>query len=347
MKKIIKMAIAILLGIMICFGNSFPASAHPIKDGSFEAIIYSLKGAINNQDIDLYISFFSKENQSLMEEYVEKKGGDSFFAIKNVEIISMELTDLPVPEKNDSKFEDAVVYRVTENVIYKENHGRNTYDLISGETTKDFVFVLENGEWKIERISDANFGAKSSNLSEPIETFIYFTKAGNIAFYGNGTSGIYFDNYLKDVLPNEWYISYYSSYPQYGYASAMASKMYAWYYTVHPKWDFDPYYACMKDNSSDQNYLIWSHDNLSSTYKTAEDNVLSFISGKAMVSSNNNTVFEVHYHATSGSYHSGQMSASGCLSLAQSGQTYANILHYYYDNSSYIGNSNTANIVTY
>ena len=55
MKKIIKMAIAILLGIMICFGNSFPASAHPIKDGSFEAIIYSLKGAINNQDIDLYI----------------------------------------------------------------------------------------------------------------------------------------------------------------------------------------------------------------------------------------------------------------------------------------------------
>lgn len=42
-----------------------------------------------------------------------------------------------------------------------------------------------------------------------------------------------------------------------------------------------------------------------------------------------------NYHATNESQYSGELSASGCLSLVRSGHTYGYILHYYYNYSQY------------
>lgn len=42
-------------------------------------------------------------------------------------------------------------------------------------------------------------------------------------------------------------------------------------------------------------------------------------------------IFEVHYHASTGSQYSGNMNESGARTLAQQGYTYQNILRYYYD----------------
>lgn len=346
-----KKTLGILLSLTMCaclvLGNVIPASAHEEKTDVKEQIIREFVNAVNRHDTDQYVSLFTDDVQNEMRDYLEANGGETFFAESHREILSIEKMECAVPEKEQGQFEDAVIYRVTEDVTYKENARQDTYALVSGEETNDYVIALENGNWHLYRVSAYAGVSGNRSLTEPIETFIYFTKNANIAFYGSGTSGIYFYDYLKDVLPKEWYISYYVSYPHYGYASAMASKMYAWYYTDHPKWNFSPYYACMKDNSSDQNYLINSYSNLATNYRNAEDSVLSYISNLAMVKSSDGSVFEVHYNASSGSYHSGTMSASGCLSKAQSGDLYDTILHYYYDNSPYVGTSNTASIVTY
>ena len=331
--------------LFLCYSRTL--LAYSVQANKCEDLIYEFADAINTRNMDKYVSLFSKDIQGEMEDYINTRGQKESFAEEKVEILKIEKTEIIAPEKSYPQFDDAIVFLVYENVHYDENITHKTYPMISGETEKYYVVVLEDDVWKLYRVSAVPGKQQSRNLSEPIETFIYFTRSENIAFYGNGTSGIYWNTYLKDVLPNEWYISYYSNYPHYGYASAMASKMYAWYNTVNPKWDYYPYYACMKDNSSDQNYSIFSYDNLASVYRNAEDSALSYISDKALVSSNNSNLFEIHYHATNGAYHSGTMSASGCLLKAQAGDTYATILHYYYDKSSYIGANNTAEIVTY
>ena len=347
MKKVLGIFLSLTMCASLVLGNAITTSAHEEKTDVKEQIIWEFVDAVNRQDVDQYVSLFTDDIQDEMKDYLKANGSESTFAESHREILSIEKTECVVPEKEQGQFEDAVIYRVTEDVTYKENARQNTYALISGVATHDYVIVLENGNWRLYRVSAHNGVSGNRSLVEPIETFIYFTKSANISFYGSGSSGIYFYDYLKDVLPKEWYISHYVSYPHYGYASAMASKMYAWYCTENPKWDYYPYYACMKDNSSDQNYLINSYSNLATNYRNAEDAVLSYISNLAMVKSSDGSVFEVHYNASSGSYHSGTMSASGCLSKAQSGDLYDTILHYYYDNSTYVGTSNTASIVTY
>lgn len=342
MKRLLSFSICLCLFLV----STFQVNAYTKEDTCVD-VVYSFVDAVNSNNVESYISLFSNEIQSEMKTYINSIGKEDFFAESERSIIDIvENTDC-ILEDECAKYEDAKAFRVRENIVYKDDNDRKTYDLQSGEQVNDYVLVLEDSEWKIYRVSAVNVMMQTASLSEPIETFIYFTKSANQAFYGIGTSGIYFDNYLKDVLPNEWYISRYVNYSNYGYATALASKMYAWYTTEHPKWNYAPYYACMKDNSSDQNYLINSYSNLASNYRTAEASVLSGIDNLAIVKSSNNSVFEIHYHATSGSYHSGTMSASGCWSLAQGGSTYEDILHYYYDKSTYIGSTNTANVVSY
>ncbi len=188
--------------------------------------------------------------------------------------------------------------------------------------------------------------AKSSSLSTPTSVTVYFTKSANSNHYGVTHKSITWSTYLKNVLPNEWIISYYGSYPAYIFAGTMASKMYAWYYTVYPKWNYAPYYSDVKDDSNDQNFLYNSYSSLTSTYQGYVDNAYNLMNSAAIVTSANHNLFEVHYHATNGSYHSGTLSASGCLSQAKSGSAYADILHYYYDSSTYT-NNDTITLVTY
>lgn len=96
---------------------------------------------------------------------------------------------------------------------------------------------------------------------------------------------------------------------------------------MHPKWNYAPYYADVKDNTSDQVYVHGSNNSYSRS-------AWNDIANKAMVTSSG-SLFEVHFNATSGSQHSGTMSASGALSQAKSGAAYESILHYYYDSSQY------------
>lgn len=242
--------------------------------------------------------------------------------------------------------------------MYEKNINRDTCVISDGLNTNDFVFVLVDNKWYLYRISAANtdevpsyrgeMSLYSTTLSCPSTTTIYFTKSANSNYWGVTSKALSFSSsYLKNVLPKEWYISRYST-TAYANATALASKTYGWYFTEHPKWNYSPYYSNMKDNSSDQNYLYSAYSDLNSArYQGYEDSALSFISNKVIVKANNNTVLEVHYNANSGTEHSGTMNASGCWTMAQSGDSYDTILHYYYDYSDYTGTSVACSVATY
>ncbi len=176
----------------------------------------------------------------------------------------------------------------------------------------------------------------ASPTSDPTSITVYFTKSANSNYYGVSYKLLDWTTYLKNVIPQEWIVSYYGSYPAYLQAGAMASKMYAWWYINHPKWNYAPYYSNVKDNSEDQNFLYNAYSSMSSTYRGYEDEVISLLNNFAMCR-NDGVMFEVHYHATQGTQHSGTMSASGALSLAQSGNSMYDILSYYYSYSQYTG----------
>ncbi len=339
-----KRIFCLFLCVTILLVSPIKVEAKPISE--YEEIIYSYEKCINKHDVNQYIGLFSSEIQDEMMTYLKRSGDSIFFAEESIHIKKVEKLDIHVPEMDDKRFEEVMVCHVTVSTTYEKAFKRKTYELKSGLREQDFVLVKENKKWRIYRVSEAN-NTKSASLETPVEVIVFFTRSENIAFYGEGSSGIYFESYLRDVLPNEWYISSYSPYPHYGYASAMASKMYAWYYTEHPKWDFAPYYACVKDNNSDQKYLIHSYSSMLQKDRNAEDAAIQYISDKALVRSSNGKIFEVHYKTDDGSYHSGQMSASGCLQKAVAGDSYTTILHYYYDNSVYVGTSNTAEVISY
>lgn len=338
-----------LVMTLSCITNtSLTVKAEDMKETDAEGLIERFVDCVNEHNIQGYIDLFAPEISREMIQYLDEYGEDEFFVESHRNIISIKEIGTESATEEKKMFEDVAVYQVVEEITYKDRIKRETCELKEGVNTHDFVMVEQGGKWYIYRVSVSDSAqAEAASLSCPSKTTIYFTKTANSNHYGVSSKSLNFNTYLKNVLPKEWIISYYNSYPAYGKASAMASKMYGWYYTAHPKWDYDPYNACMKDNSSDQNFLYSAYSDLGSPYQGYEDTILSFISTRAMVKESNNKIFEVHYHATNGSYHSGTMSASGCLSKAQDGKGYAAILHYYYDKSTYTGTSTKCKIVTY
>jgi len=189
-----------------------------------------------------------------------------------------------------------------------------------------------NSQFKIFRQKGVSIAA-SSYRTQPAITTIYFRKEINKKHYGKERANINFNSYLKNVIFMEWYVSYYEKSKAYLRAGAMASKMYAWHNTIYPKRLDAPYYACMYDDSYDQNYEWNAYSRNSKKYRGYVDETLSFLSTRYLVTKNTETIFETQYRRSAGSYHSGIMSASGCWELAKKGYKYNEILKYYYSNS--------------
>ena len=340
------LCMTMILGVIF---TGLTAKAKESKGTDTDELIERFVDCVNKRKVQEYMGLFAPDIRKEMEKCLDEYGEDNFFIESHREIINIEKAGEETAIKEKKLFEDVAVYRVVENITYKEKSKRDTCELKNGINTNYFVLVKQNDIWYIYRISAAEGGqAKATNsLSCPSTTTIYFTKSANYNHYGQFYKSLNFNTYLKNVLPNEWYVSYYNGYPAYGRAGAMASKMYAWYYTKHPKWNYAPYYSCMFDSDSDQNFLYSAYSDMGSPYQGYEDTVLSFISSRAMVKASNESIFEVHYYANSGGYHSGAMNATECLSKAQSGDGYKTILHYYYDQSPYTGTSTNCKIVTY
>jgi len=174
----------------------------------------------------------------------------------------------------------------------------------------------------------------SEPTSDPTSITVYFTKSANQRHYGSKRESIDWTDYLENVIPLEWIVERYRRYPAYLEAGTLASKMYAWYYIENPKWDFSPYYADVKDNSSDQNFLYSVYSDLDGTAQGYVDDVMSYVRNIAMCQENGD-LFEVHYHMNQGTKNSGTLNESEAYSMAKNGKSTSQILSYFYSYSDY------------
>lgn len=342
-KKRILLLLVNILMITFCGKINVYATSETNDPGH---LIETYAECINNNDVETYISLFASNKRDEMKEFINLYSEESFFVEDTCDIIKIEknTTDSFVEEME--VYSDVCTYTVVYNVHFRNDIDRDTCFLQEGINVSTFILVYENQNWFIERISENNVSESqySSALSTPYSTVIYFTKSDNRNYWGYVSHALLFESeYLKNVLPKEWLISRYNNHA-YAYASSMASKNYAWYYTLHPKWYCSPYYSCMMDNSNDQNYYFSSYDDLNSTtYQGYLDNALAFISNKVMVKNATNTILEIHYDRDPHAQYSGYMNVPACWTKANAGDSYEDILHYYYDYSG----SNPMQIVTY
>ena len=118
-------------------------------------LIKDFVNAVNAKDLDGYISLFDEENQREMRRCVAEMGEETFYAEENRKFVKIERYTTPPYEKTSGEFEDAMAFRVTEQIAYDDDvtSEMNTYPLVSGETVHDYVIVMEKGEWKLYRIS--------------------------------------------------------------------------------------------------------------------------------------------------------------------------------------------------
>ncbi|GAA5528613.1 peptidoglycan-binding protein [Herpetosiphon gulosus] len=164
-----------------------------------------------------------------------------------------------------------------------------------------------------------------TNTTPPSTIRVYRVSLGRI-------DTVNFKTYVKHVLPNEWVAGWRTESLRSG---AMASKTYAWYRTMYPKYPGKGYDT--KDTTADQVY----NPNVSyASTNAAVDDTWNYRLIK------NNAIFQSQYCAGSynGSRTSGQcsqnhgwtvglyMSQWGSKYLADNGSTWRSILTFYYDN---------------
>lgn len=302
------------------------------------------------------VEFFKEDNIKLLnvKELTDSKG---------------RATNISAEQEN---YDDVVLLYTEELITYKRTEAV-TSELEDGYNYRVFVIVKEDGAWKIERVSvpsifdiknaGEGFGSdneqekmeaqleKQSQLIEqdisapaeietkslptpPINTTIYFTKSANINNHGSTSASIEFYTYLENCVPNEWFVSYGVSYPSYLQVGVMASKMYAFRNTVYPKRNYSPYYACMLDNSYDQNYLYSAYSSLGSYYQSILDSAVSYNRYMAMVDYNEN-LFEAQYRTSEGTQYSGTLNQTAMYNQVVGGMSFFQCLHYYYSYSAY------------
>lgn len=108
---------------------------------------------------------------------------------------------------------------------------------------------------------------------------------------------------------------------------AMATKMYGWYHTYHPKWS--SLNADVKDTTADQVYIP-------NTEVTSTTTAINAVGSTGLQNSSGN-IFETQYLAgtsgSAGSASTGKISQWGSKYLSDNGYGYLYICRYYYNYS--------------
>lgn len=365
MKNLVKKIAAIVLCFSMLFGNV--AITHAEELDPRVELIYSYQDFVNQKDLNNYISLFDSATQEWMNQFKDDPG---FFLgekvnIEQVKLLSYE-TGLKAAyiENNEFGNNEISVYYVQAVCDTSEVTSENIKPL-NGDISYVFVFVKEDNAWKIGRVSIADvnqialagegFGNDAedtalvneriamarASLSQPSSICIKMTKKANTDYWGKTYVDVPFKEYILNVVPNEYVVSYGGEYLK---AGTMAVKMFGWYYTIHKKYPNSPGGCDLQDTSADQNYLAGSYDALG-TYKSTLDKAYSAIESEALVN-NSGTIFCTQYVAGKTNSTTGILGAETAYSLSKDGKTYLQILQNAYNNSTNAGNQ-TVKIVTY
>lgn len=154
-----KKNIILLLSVVLCMFFTAAvvpyekAAAKELEKGTPQELVYEFAEAVNNRDIDRYVSLFASEIQEEMKKYLEENGKDVFFAEdeRRIEEICADNDSYAVKEKE--LYSDVAVFRVKEYVAYPEKAVQNSLFSGSGLQEHLYVTVKEDGKWKLYRVS--------------------------------------------------------------------------------------------------------------------------------------------------------------------------------------------------
>ncbi|MDE6128535.1 MAG: hypothetical protein K2G16_05010 [Lachnospiraceae bacterium] len=371
MKKIfgVLILLVVLLGNSIFINAA--EQLEIVENNDETEVILKYYQYVNDKNVDDYISLFTIDQRNLMYEHLVQYGEQAFFNNQELEAVNIKvLTDETAFLASAINFSEVQMYGELKCVYVEQEIKENNGSTISYVC---FVLAKENNVWKIERVSvpyiqfilenGEQFGGANervfasrqeaqlqsmidgrtisqngmflttTSLSAPTSIMVYFTKNDNINYHGSNKASLDFVTYLKNTVGQEWVVARYADYPSYLQAGVMASKMYAWYNTVNPKRNYAPYYACVLDNSNDQNYWCYSASNIESQgaqYLRYLENALAYANGLALVTEDTESIFETQYRTNEGNIHSGILNQAGALALAQNGYSCLQILQEYY-----------------
>lgn len=352
-KKFIKLVTTVTLGIIMMLNIFYTVDAEETYD-ECQNIIKKYEEYVNNKQLEEYISLFDSETQNWMNE---QKEDSNFFIGEFIDILEIKELSIETGKKaafiEDNEFHDlqTKVYYVQVDCDTTNVNNENIKPL-DGYIPYVFVLVLENSQWKIGRVSIADVSQIISSgeglendieeetamkeslsmarakLSVPSTICIKMTKKQNTDYWGKTYVNVNFKNYILNVVPNEFTVSYGGEYLK---AGTMVVKMFGWYYTIHKKYPNSPGGCDLQDTSVDQNYLAGSYSNLGK-YKSTMDDAYSEISTKALVNKSGN-IFLTQYISGDTDSKTGKLGAKTALSLSQSGNKYLKILQNAYNNS--------------
>lgn len=196
------------------------------------------------------------------------------------------------------------------------------------ETSNDSL-NLKDGKKNNKELEDLEKASLGKDVAQTIQPLSWTSTPSTFKLYltGSGTTvNIGFDDYAKQVLPNEWYPSWEDKSLQ---AGAIAIKTYAWYNATNPRKPATDYGAHLTDRW--QNYQHFVEDSNQPSTDAAVDDV----SGLFMRNSDGE-VFDAQYRAGTqgdiGTAFGGELSQWGTQYIATNYPEYDvyTILSYYY-----------------
>ena len=247
---------------------------------------------------------------------------EGIHGIQNVKLVSIELsTDPQFTSQGD------YVYDVL--LDMKVNKASEFY--MNGVTRHIFVLKMTSDGLKIETVyfkglADKENGSYNINLipmdpePRPIPT--------QIKLYDTSQSvlkTLNFNTYIKDVMPNEIYVTWSTESLK---ANILAAKTYAWYNIENPRTPATIYNAHVTDQ-----WTSYQHYKEGSNHPTT-NNLVDLMNSYIMVRGQG--PFDAQYRAGTqgviGTQDSGELKQWGTVVLANNGYKYYEILDYYYTN---------------
>ncbi len=352
MKRLL-LGLLLLLSFTTLISSSFAAtqSSSDAKD-----VVLKLITAINNQDWNAYVSLQSMENKatylSFFSNADNKLNQVGLFNIKSAQLKEIkEITPQSIAMYANitgyqEKYSELAVFltgidcTISQEDKYHFN-GINYRLIILGKEFEQW-YILEMSDAPIESLLSLGLGFGNNSERTALQTKSKLMNLSGYTTYSDHTrpsiirvyreslkkvESVDFYEYCKNVLPNEWISSWYTSYPDAVRAGAEAVKMYGWYHVYHPKWS--SLGADVKDTTSDQVYKPG----------TATDNTTQAINDVGGIGLQNSSgyVFESQYYAgtsgSAGTKNSGKMTQYGTVYLDDHGYTWKEMCNYYYDYS--------------
>lgn len=153
-KKNIIIYTVFLTGIIISLYTLFCFNSDPCLD-----IVNTYVEAINKKDIELYISLFEDSIQREMKQYVIDEGTANFFKSDFHTLFSAKKVDDKSALKEKEMFPEVAVYEVVERISYVVDQEGNKKP--TEVCLHHFVFVKNDNEWKLYRVSKYQNNDKS------------------------------------------------------------------------------------------------------------------------------------------------------------------------------------------